>query len=646
MLLINMAPSLFVRRALPILISILMPGWIFSQVSDSLLSIQKLKNLSLDELMNIEVISVSRQSEKLAEVASAIQVITNEDIQRSGATRLPEALQLVPNLQVAQAGSASWAITARGFNGAPISSLTLANKLLVNVDGRSIYNPLFGGVQWGVQNVLLEDINRIEVVSGPGGTLWGANAVNGIINIISKSSKETQGLYVSGAAGSFLQDFGGLRYGGHVDSNIFYRVYLQRYDQNSTDLANGLSNKDAWNMTQGGFRSDYYQSKRNTLTLEGDFSEGYYGTADPTKINSQDILARFAQVYSEKSNLSIQVYFDHDYRNSPSQLFNQDLKTFDLDFQHSFSLGNKQSIVWGGGYRLMNDYEGNSAYLSFIPASREIPIYSAFVQDGIELLPKLLKLTVGTKLLDDFYTGFDLQPSARLAWTKDEHQTIWAAVSQAVRTPSRWDEDALIPGIVVPTQSAKLEKVIAYELGYRLTPTPKLLVSFATFYNHYDNLFSLDYNLNTNPKTYFANDLLAETWGFEFSGNYQVMEKWRLRGGYTYLSENFWYANANVVPGTELLESNDPKNQITLQSILDLPRNFQFDVVGRYVDVLETKAVTILAPAYATFDVRLAHQFKQVEVALVGKNLAQSTHTEFGAAEIPRSIFAKITCRF
>jgi iron complex outermembrane receptor protein len=284
----------------------------FAQEQKDLLSSNSLKKLSLEELMNIEVTSITMRPEKLTEVASAVQVITGEDIHRSGVTRLPEALRLASNLQIGQANSHDWAITARGFNGLPSAGGILANKLLVMIDGRSIYNPLFGGVYWDVQNTLLEDLDRIEVVSGPGGTLWGANAVNGVINIVSKSAKETQGLFVSGATGSFLKDIFQVRYGTHVDSTIFFRVYGQRFDQRNTELVNGKSARDAWHMTQGGFRMDYYLSKANTLTLQGDFYGGVENKDSLTKrtvTDGQNVLTRFTHLFSDKDTTFNQSVF-------------------------------------------------------------------------------------------------------------------------------------------------------------------------------------------------------------------------------------------------------------------------------------------------------------------------------------------------
>ncbi|MDQ3015589.1 MAG: TonB-dependent receptor plug domain-containing protein, partial [Bacteroidota bacterium] len=323
-----------------------MPQQLSAQVD--LPPVMELKKLSMDELLNIVVTSVSKTPENIIEVASAIQVITGNDIKRSAATRLPEALRLAPNLQVAQSGSHDWGISARGFNGAPVASSSLADKLLVMIDGRTVYTPLFGGVYWDVQNVILEDIDRIEVVSGPGGTLWGSNAVNGVVNVITKSAKESQGLYLTGSVGTFIQDQAGIRYGGQIDSSLFYRVYGQRFDYGETQLADGNDAGDDWSITQGGFRIDFMPSAKNTFTLQG---EGYGGKEDetfPTKINGQHLLSRWTHSFTATSALSVQAYFDRTKREISNNPFTDELTTADFDIQHQFSIKVHQ-ILYGVG---------------------------------------------------------------------------------------------------------------------------------------------------------------------------------------------------------------------------------------------------------------------------------------------------------
>jgi iron complex outermembrane recepter protein len=614
----------------------------FAQITNNP-SPDELKKLSVEELLNLDVIevtSVSGKSERLTEVASAIQVITGSDIRRSGVTRLPEALRLASNLQVAQGNSHDWSITARGFSGLPSAGGILANKLLVMVDGRSIYTPLFGGVWWDSQNLLLEDLDRIEVVSGPGGTLWGANAVNGVISIITKSSKETQGLYISRAAGSFMKDIEAARYGFRLDSNLYMRVYGQRYTQRHTWMANGTDNKDAWRMTQGGFRMDYYPSEANTFTLQGDFYGGLLNDSiRRANLDGQNGLARWTHNFSDSSKLKVQAYFDRSWRKTPRSKnpFYYELYTYDLDIQHGFSVGRRQNILYGIGYRFVRDKTAST----FNPLSRDMPLYSGFIQDELIFVPNKFKLTVGSKFLQNVFSGFEIQPSARLAWTPDTSNTIWSAVSRAVRTPSRFDSDVIANPVKFDS-----EKVIAYELGYRLRPVDKLFLSFATFYNQYNALRSIDSNSAPPPTLILANNQRAESWGFEFSGTFQANNWWRMRGGYTYFEKRIQAANSKVLAASSEFEGVDPQHQLMFQSMMDLFKNFQLDLTGRYIEVIPAATITKRVPAYFSFDVRLAYTVKIFELSLVGQNLFENKHIETGTTNIPRSLYGKVTCRF
>jgi iron complex outermembrane recepter protein len=601
----------------------------------------ELKQLSLEALMNQDVTVVTRRPEKLLESPSAVQVITGEDIHRSGATSLPEALRLASNLEVAQANSHDWAISSRGFNN------TLANKLLVMIDGRSVYTPLDAGVFWDVQNVLLEDIDRIEVVSGPGGTLWGANAVNGVINIVTKSARDTQGLLVEGGGGSFLQDFGAVRYGGSNGTNLFYRVYGQRFDRDAAVFPSGKAALDSWDMSQGGFRLDWYPTKENMLTVSGDAYAGSENTIPgDTFLDGQNVLGRFTHTISDTSDLSIQAYFDRTWRDI-SQSFAEDLKTYDFDFQFRFALGSRQNVTWGAGYRLMQDEVHNTASLAFIPPNRNLQLFSGFIQDEIALIPDHLKLTLGTKLEHNDFSGFEAQPSARLAWIPTDGQTIWAAVSRAVRSPSRIDSDFELAGTPPVTllgdKDFQSETVLAYEAGYRVRPIERATLSLATYYNDYNNLRSV--NALTPTNFIIGNGFNGQTWGVELSGTYQATDWWRLRAGYTYLHKDLWPGSSKATPS--IREGNDPENQFLLQSSMNLPAHFQFDVVGRYVDTLRNPNV----PSYVSFDARVAWWWKDsLEISIVGQNLWDNQHPEFGAAatrqEIPRSVFGKVAWWF
>jgi iron complex outermembrane receptor protein len=599
-----------------------------------------LKKLSLAELMDVDVTSVTRSATKLSETAAAVQVITHDDIRRSGATTLAEALRLASNLQVAQVNSHDWAITARGFNGASVATGSIANKLLVMIDGRSIYTPLFGGVFWDAQHVPLDDIDRIEVVSGPGGTLWGANAVNGIINIITRSAEETQGGSITLGAGSFMERSGTARYGGKISDDLFYRFYGEGLDADVTER-NGVSGRDDWNHKQGGMRTDYRKSEKDSITVQGDFYEGRQGTPATMFINGQNLLARWTHETSPDSDWVAQVYFDRTRRRFPQARFEETLQTADVDFQHRLPAGERQSILWGVGYRHMWDAVHNGSF-SFLPPVKTMRLFSAFVQD--ELTAAAWKLTVGTKLEQNDFSGVEVQPAVRVAWNPAGKQMAWAAISRAVRSPTRFDTD-IVTGPTRGNPEFDAENVTAYEIGYRITPTDTLSLSLAAFRNRYGDLRSI--NPGTLPGSLtFRNDLAATSFGFELSGAFQPTEWWRLRGGYTHLEKDFRILDPSVFTLTEPFEAHDPQNQMLLQSVMDLPRGVQFDVVARHVAEMPQTLIGPSIPAYTTADVRLAWKVAKWEVAAIAQNLA-GHHPEFQSPgiwfEIPRGIEGRLT---
>jgi iron complex outermembrane receptor protein len=621
-------------------ISAFVPLPLVAGAQDTIAAISTLKRLSLEELLDIEVTLVSKTPQKLSEVPSAIQVITSEDIQRSGATRLPEALRLAANLMVAQVNSHDWAITARGFNGIALSNNTLANKLLVMIDGRTVYSALFGGVFWDVQGVVLEDVERIEIISGPGGTLWGANAVNGVINIITKSSRETKGIYASTAAGNYLNTVSTLRYGGSIGSKLSYRLYGRYGKYGSTLLDSGGKGGDQWHLGQGGFRLDYEHSAKDVFMLSGDFYAGEEGEPSTTGVDGQNVLARWTHLFSPASSLVGQFYFDRTRRNFPRTGFRDVLKTYDIDLQHGFSIGSRHKLLYGFEYRLIKDATDNVPSLTFNPAERTLQLFTGFVQDQVSIIPGRLDLTVGTKLLYNDYSHTDYQPSARVAFTASQNHTIWGAVSRAVRTPTRLDVDIINPG-----QSFSSEKQIAYEAGYRGQLSSKLSFSLAAFYSRYRDLRSINANLSPPPNLVFGNDQEGHSAGFELSGSYWFSARWRLRGGYTLFDKTITATSDLVVPGSKEFEGIDPRHQFLLQSILDLPGGFASDFVLRYVSVLEQTSITPVVPEYFGLDIRLAKRIKWFELSAVGQNLLQDDHTEFGRLRIPRSFYLRLSYR-
>jgi iron complex outermembrane receptor protein len=628
---------------------------------------QTYKKMSLGELMKQDVTSVSKQPEPYGQAPAAIDVITGDDIRRAGASSLPEALRLADNLEVAQKSAHDWGITARGFN------TDLANKLLVLIDGRTVYTPLISGVVWSAQDYLLEDIDRIEVISGPGGTLWGENAVNGVINIITKSAKDTQGVYVEGGGGTQLQDFAGVRYGGVLASNVYFRVYGKYFDRSDEFFANGSAAPDSWSMGQGGFRIDAEPSSVNNFIVQGDYYSGdeLLPGAGREGLMGGNLLSRWSHTFSADADLSLKVYYDRTHISepvppfvlggatfAPAGILTDGLDTFDVDFQDRFALGERNRVVWGLGYRFTHDSVVNAPALAFFPTTLDQNLYSSFVQDEIKLMEKL-SLTLGSKFEHNDYTGFELEPSARLSWTPVEGQSFWAAVSRAVRAPSRVDRDfseADPPHLVVLKGDSGFvsEKLIAYELGYRAQLGPKVVTSVSTFYNVYDDVRSTSFTPTTLLPFYFANNLEGNTYGGELSANFQVNEWWRLRGSYNLLKEDLRVKPGQFDLNHALNETSDPQQQFSLRSSMNLPGNLELDGGLRWVDTLRlnNSGVVATVPSYFEAEVRLAwHPTAHLELAIVGQNLLHDHHPEYGIPgptrdEIGRSVYAKVSFRW
>jgi iron complex outermembrane recepter protein len=605
-----------------------------------------LKSLSVEELMNVVVTSVSRRAEPLSHVASAVQVITNEDIRQSGATSLPEALRLASNLQVAQVDSRQWAISARGFNG------TTANKLLVLIDGRTVYTPLFSGVFWDVQDVPLADIDRIEVISGPGATLWGANAVNGVINVITKKPQDTQGLLVAGGGGTALRGFGAARYGGTVGGGVRYRVYGKGFDRDATTLPTGLNATDDWQMGQGGFRVDWETDEVNHFTVQGDLYGGQMGqpSGSDVAVNGGNVLGRWSRTLSANSEVRVRVYYDRTHRDIPG-LFAEDLNTYDVEFLHRTLLGRRHNLVWGLGYRVLDDQVRNSPSLAFLPVSVARSWYGGFLQDEIVLVPDRLTVALGAKLDHNEYTGFEIQPSGRVNWRMGRPGTLWAAVSRALRTPSRIDRELFSPSqppyFIAGGPDFRSEKVLAYELGYRLQRRA-LTMSLATFYNRYEGLRSLE---QSNPPASFpvviGNGLDGESYGAELTAEYRVADAWRVRVGYTEMRINIWAKPGSTDTSNGDMESHSPDRQLSVHSSADLPLDLRLDGGLRYVGEIANQEV----PGYAELDARLTWSpTAHLGLSVVGQNLLHRRHAEFGSPatrrEIERGVQGGVEWRF
>lgn len=631
------------------------------------------KKMSLEQLMDQQVTSVAKKPQPYREAPASIDVITSADIQRSGATSIPEALRLADNLDVEQLSSSQWDISARGFNTSGFS-----DKLLVLMDGRSIYSPLLAGVIWNLQDYLLPDIDRIEAISGPGGTLWGANAVNGVINIITKSAADTQGLYVSAAGGNWMETQEAARYGGTISSNIFYRVY-GKYDQYGAQrYADGSSAHDGWNRGEGGFRIDANASPDDLLTLEGNILGGDndavpggegYPTGEGTSSDG-NILGRWTHTYSDRSDMQLQAYYDRTALSGPYQsitngaiivpsgVLHDDLDTADVSFQDRLPLGERNDVVWGLEYRFTHNADQPAPLVDFVPNTLDQNLYSGFVQDQIKIFDDVF-LTAGSKLEHNDYTGFEWEPSVRLQWNVSDNQMLWGAISRAVRMPSEYERNLYQPSpnyfpfLANSNSTFASETVIAYELGYRAQFNNRMSGSLSAFFNDYNHLRSLSLTSGGVP-VYWANNVRGDTWGFELSVNYQILPWWRMNVGYDFLQESITVKPGATDVNNGLGDTADPENQVFLRSSMDLPWHMELDANGRWIDQARFDAGPNpgTVPAYFELDLSLGwHVTKDIELSVTGQNLLHDRHPEAGypnssQEQIVRNVYGQIAWQF
>src|SRR5438552_3327161 len=598
-------------------------------------------DLSIEELSNIKITSVSRHAERLSDAPAAIFVITGEDIRRSGATRLSEALRLAPNLEVARTSASSYAISARGFNN------TIANKLLVLIDGRIVYTPLFSGVFWDAQDVMLEDVERIEVISGPGAALWGANAVNGVINVITRRASDTQGAFAYAQSGNLERGYGA-RYGG-AEGNVSYRAYGRVFDVFNTSTANDTTLSDGWSKGQAAFRADW-GTTANGFTLQGD---GYRGSLDQvtdqnSHISGANLLGRWNRDLAGWGNLQVQANVDQTERDIPG-VFGEHLNIFDFEFQHGMNAIGGHRLTWGGGYRYGYDHVSNSAVspLAFLPAYQRMRWANVFVQDEIALLESL-RLTLGAKFENNYYTGTEPLPSARLAWKPQPQRLVWGAVSRALRAPSRIDRDLFtivqLPAGLTPLNGGPdfvSEVVKVFEIGYRDQPLPQATYSISLFHNIYDKLRSVE--PAPGGGVVLGNKMEGTGDGLEAWGSYQAARSWRLSAGGFFLRQRLRLKPDSGDTLGVSAAGNDPAHQWLLRSSFDLPNRTELDIGVRRVGALPNPSV----PAYTAADIRFAWQLlRELEIALVGQNLFASSHAESGSAatrsEMARGAYVKL----
>lgn len=679
-----------IRRIAAVAVAVFLMGTHFAQAQQSpsgSTTNPDLTDKSLEDLMNTQVTSVSKKEQKLSKVAAAIFVITQEDIRRSGATNIPDLLRMVPGMDVGEINGSTWAVSARGFNA------QYSNKLLVMIDGRVVYTPNFAGVYWDTMDYPLENIERIEVIRGPGGSVWGVNAVNGVISIFTKAAAETRGGLIEAGAGNIEQGFGLAQYGGELGKATDYRVYAKYFNQYHLANLSGRNGFDDWHILRSGFRTDSRLSPKDNLTLEGSLyigredelgfvlpsisAPGY--VAEPVQINMGGgfVQAVWNHSYSDRSDSTLQFSYGRYARDDPQEPEVRD--TIDLDYKHHIAWGGRQDLVWGLGYRFTTDHFGSSITVAFDPPGRSLELFNAFVQDEIELTPKV-NLTVGTKLEHNSYTGFEIIPSVRSTWAVSSRAMLWAAVSRALRAPSRNDTDLIVNlGGATASDGTPIlfrflgnpdfqdERMIAYEAGYRSSLSNRLSLDVAAFYNDYNNLQTTEPSssfLETSPapphevQTFtYQNLMYGETHGVEVSANWRATNRWTLSPGYALELLHMHVDPTSADTETpHFVEDGAPRHSAQLRSHFDAEHQLTWDAAAYFVDRLSHQGVTDdqIIPAYTRFDSSLTWKPReQLSVTLAGQNLLQDHHVEFEdffgsmqSGEIKRSGYVQFVWRF
>jgi iron complex outermembrane receptor protein len=610
---------------------------------------QDLKRLTIEELAELDVTSVSRRVERLSQAAAAISVVHQDDIHRTGVTSLAEAMRLADGLDVARYDGRTWAVSARGFN------ISTANKLLVLMDGRTLYSPLFSGTFWDVQDTLLADVDRIEVIRGPGSTIWGANAVNGVINIITKHASATRGNAAALTVGGEERLIASARHGGRFGTSGSYRVFGKYRRKDANVFPTGESAQDELQLGYGGFRLDSGDQSASAWTLQGDAYSGTEGLFDrgDTDVAGGNVLGRWVRRYAANSDLQAQAYYDRTHRRVPRQ-FEETRDTFDLDVQGRRPFKARHDIVFGGNFRVTTGRDVGLAGFVFEPERKTDTLFSFFAQDEIALRPERLFLTVGSKFERNDFTGFEVQPTIRGRWSGSERQTLWGAVSRAVRLPTRFDTDLRFinpaTGAIVLSGNDEFaaESVVAYEAGYRIRPQAWMSLDVASFANRYDSLRSQEFPSQRGPFVILGNTLNAVTSGFEAAGTIQPLDAWRLHASYTYLYQNFSSdpGSRDISNGRD--EANDPSFHFSIRSYLDLPRGLAVDWFFRHVAERPHPAVA----AYSELDLRFGWLARSGwELSLVGQNLLHDRHPELGSNqpiryEFQRGFHARSVWRF
>ncbi len=629
--------------------------------SPDVVSNKDLTQLSLEELMSVEVTSVSKKKQKLSESAAAIFVITQEDIRRSGVTSIPEALRMVPGIQVARGSKNQWNISARGFNE------RFTNKLLVLIDGRTVYNPLFAGVTWETQDTILEDIERIEVIRGPGGALWGVNAVNGVINIITKQAQDTQGFLVSGVGGN-EEGIVSMRQGGSHGSDFHYRLFTKYFNRDTS--FNAMGAHDDSHMFRSGFRTDWDPAAKDHVMVQGEWYSGDGGqqstvATTPTfpfgfttgnedlEMSGGHFLTRWEHTWNSGSDMALQFFYDRYERDENT--VKATIDTFDVDFQHRFGFFSNQELLWGLEYRYWMDDLQNTPGTTVFPDSRSFNVVSGFLQDEITLVPDAFTVTIGTKLSHNDFTGFEYQPSGRFLWKPTDEHSLWGAVSRAVRVPSRLEDNSLLtfpanattpfPTVIRGNQEFKTEELLAFEVGYRLNTFERLTFDITGFYNQYENVRGTRVISLAPPTGTLENNLEVNTIGMELASDVQVFDWWLIRGAYTYINMT---VEGPINTALNTTSRGSPHHQGSLRSLLSLPYKIEFDSWLRISDNIPAPNIA----GYIELDLRLGWKpWPNLDLSLVGQNLLDNHHTEAAPSlflatqptEVQRSVYGKLT---
>lgn len=640
-------------------------------------------DMDLTQLMEVTITSVGKKPQTLADTAAAVFVITQEDIRRSGVTSIPEALAMAPGLQVSRISASKWSIASRGFSG------YTSNKLLVMIDGRTVYTPAYNGTFWDMQNTMLEDIDRIEVIRGPGGTIWGANAVNGVINVITKKAKDTQGTLLRAGAGNQEKLMGAARHGAKIGESTFARLYVTGNDRGSnTLLGRGSDGNDGWQTFQTGFRADGTVGSRNEWSLQGDLFKNdgdqitfpYWLSSSTTPIYKYDdydagggnLIGNWQHTFSNSDKLSFKAYYDSNNRKEP--YYDITIGTLDLDLQYETTLGNRNSLTMGTGYRQVDGEFEDTTQVRIPDQTNDL--YSAFFQDEIKLIADSLWLTLGTKYEHNDFTGGEWQPSARLLWKPEANHSFWTAVARAVRTPSMVENSGALtmaiaptpfPGVFFPVTlygnpQYDVETLLAYEVGYRWQARRNLSFDLAGYYNDYDDIYNVVPNTNPQqPGFMFGNVREGYGYGLEFAANWQV-QSW-LNLAFTYAYQRFELENKDDTLRTSIFlddstVTSNPRHQASIRSSIDFAQNWQFNTWLRYVDAIEGRNTVDLANPLQvddcfTLDANLIWKpRKDLEIMLAGQNLFNSSQLEYVAelitppTEIERSVYMKITWNF